>query len=688
MRPTLAAIAAAAAIATVASAQVIGWNGSDSFAGTDLNSCNWETVNYGGSTMQQGALLLTTNGEASYSQAGVRSQYMLAGDFDVAVDYEIGNGWNAPIVDDGGFPHIDLTLRVASDNSHAVFLNRTRNRNAEGFSVYTPLAGEESHNQTFRPSSQTRGSLRISRTGASVILFYGDGTSWTTLDTVGGLAEPVFVFLSADNVSARNSFSVRFTDFRMLSGRTSSKPFQRSPAYRSRTDFALGGVVTDYLAGGVWGDRWKRVNPLDVMRQNGFEWVRVGLLTTSSSFLRNTPVALWPPLDWRDEYWSSREYAMEILRQAADRGMRLNVFLYLSDRPAHAGQQFPPPAWANLTPEATAMELEKYAFDTVTDLRQNGLNVEIYDIGNEIDFGILGFRPGERGPAPNGIDFTRDFEWMRANVWTTEAVLLKAASRGVRRADPHARIVLHIAGIAVGDGNSWPLAFFRTMIDEDVDFDYAGFSLPYASIPWKLDQLTTDCWFQRLSDLFDSVAALGKPVIVSEASYPSATPGTVAAAMREFPFTADGQARWLREHLRFLSSNTNVKGFFYFYPDYYFRGGDSTPIDLQYSGLFSSETQPAPAMSEARPNTVKLSASATAQGSSVTFVASVTGPFPVHSLVWELGDGSSSAEANPRHTYAVSGTYAWRVTVTTDAGPVYTTGSIRIGAVKRRAVRR
>lgn len=671
-------------LAVLVLAAVAGWNGTDSFAGTQLNSCNWDLAVTGGSIVQNNGLIATTSGQAGYSTAGVHSQYMLVGDFDISVEYALVSGFDAPIVAAGGFPHLNVTLRVQSESTRAIFFSRTRNAGGSGYSVYTPLAGQGSHNSKFAGSTATQGTLRITRTGSSVAMTYRETGTWMSFDTIDGLAEPLFVYLSAENVEAMNGFVARFSNFQILEGKTTSRPFTRPSAFRSRSDFHAGGVVGDYFAQEVWGVRWQDVNPLDTMKSNGFDTVRVGFTTVSSSLLRNTSQTQWPSFGWRHEFWSSLEMSTAILRQAAARGFRLNVFFFLSDQAAYSGRQKAPPEWASLTVDQLAAALEAYTFETVTHLRNQGLNVEIYDVGNEIDGGIAGYALGERIPFPAGIDVNRDFAWMRANVWSTEATLLKGAIRGIRRADPAAKIALHIANLITGDGNSQAVAFFQSMIDNGVDFEIAGLSLPYATVPWTLDRFTTDCWFQRLQELFDSLQTMGKPVLISEANYPNGTAGEVAAPMQEFPFSPSGQAAWWREMLRFLSAHPNVIGVDWFYPDYAHDG--QSAADLQNGGLFLSETEVQPAMRETRVAAVRLEANVALNKRDATFSGAVAAPAFVSSWLWELGDGATASTATPRHTYAGPGTYQWPVTATTDRGVVYTTGTVTV-AGRRHAVR-
>ena len=62
-------------------------------------------------------------------------------------------------------------------------------------------------------------------------------------------------------------------------------------------------------------------------------------------------------------------------------------------------------------------------------------------------------------------------------------------------------------------------------------------------------------------------------------------------------------------------------------------------------------------------------------GSDVTFTSVTT---DTDSYLWEFGDGSTSTEANPVHSYAVSGTYAVTLTVTGGGGDASASDDVEI----------
>jgi arabinogalactan endo-1,4-beta-galactosidase len=210
---------------------------------------------------------------------------------------------------------------------------------------------------------------------------------------------------------------------------------------------------------------------------------------------------------------------------------------------------------------------------------------------------VLDFLPGNRIATLPGVSAI-DVNYLRSKVWPTEATLLKAAAEGVKSVYPNARIVVHPAGLPFA-APSFLLAkaFFRFMKEQGVPFDIAGISHPYANDPWRLHEYTADCWMQRIQELSDYNADLGKKTMVVEASYPRQT-GAYSSPIPDFPYSDAGQAAFVREHLRHGNNNPNMAGFLYFYGDY-FIGMTSDSLDgIQKPGLFYPDLSATPAMLE------------------------------------------------------------------------------------------
>jgi len=579
---------------------------SDPFDGIILDTCKWVNRSYnGGQIHQDDELIASTSTDYSVSGAQVLTQYQLTGDFDVQVDFRAGLGWTDPIAPSGSNPHLNAAaMGIFVDEPHWINIARFVGPGGNILGLYSNIPGQGMLASV--ANEATTGKFRIVRTGSNITFKYDTGMGWQDLHTISDFTTPVYIRLSACSVNTNHAFTTYFDNFLINSGATSYAPLVWNDQFQRRPNFYVGGVVCDYLAGRVWGQYWKQLDPLQTLKENGFTGVRVGVLTTSSQYLRDTPPPEWNTLPWRDEYWSSLEYAEQILREASDKGLLLNLFFFLSDKAAHAGQQDAPAEWVGLSVTDTATVLETYTYNTTQYFLNRGLNIELYDIGNEIEWGILNFRPGERIDLPSGVDVTTNMDYMRNNVWNVEATLLKSAISGVKRADPDAKIVLHIAGLGISPSDLFVKSFFQAMVDEGVEFDYAGLSHPYSFTGWSLPNYSTYCWFQRLQETINFLASLSKKVIFSEAAYPHDLAGIEGGPMEDFPYTPTGQAAWVRDQLRFTSNSENVIGFFYFYPEWFTgMSADSSTLNLQSSGLFASDTQVEPAMDEFRVNLTK-----------------------------------------------------------------------------------
>ena len=571
----------------------------DPFDGADLDTCRWFDWGRQATVTQDNELKITTSDSAEVSLGQVYSQYMLTGDFDVQIDFRLGERWNTPISSSSSNAHLNAGLGVYQDESNWLLLGINKHQaETEDIVVFARLNDQFQVVSRVPMNVNQDGKLRIRREDAMFRFFVDLGNGWEELSLTSAFSSPGYLTFQATSIGTAHAFTAYFDNFVINSGETTFRPYIEPVAFMQPPNFRLGGVPTDYLAVRDWGGFWHQLNPLEVLSDNGFEWVRVGVTTLSVPALIDTPPSQWSSLPWRAEYWSSREYAEQVMHEATAEGLRLNVFLFLSDDAAHFGQQNAPPEWAGLSVEETARRVKAYTFETTSYFLNKGLDIELYDIGNEIDIGILNFRPGERIAAPPGVDFIRNMDYMRHNVWNIEATLLKSAIEGVKQADPDARIVLHIAGLMLGPGDLFAKTFFQTMVEFGVEFDFAGLSLPYINFAnSRLSEYSPTCWFQRLQETTDFLASLGKPALFSEGGYAHATPGVLGTPMEDFPYTPAGQAAWVRRHLRFMTSNEDVAGFFYFYPDWFpGMSNDPSVLNLESMGLFASDTEPLPAL--------------------------------------------------------------------------------------------
>ncbi|MBS3788935.1 glycosyl hydrolase 53 family protein, partial [Candidatus Bipolaricaulota bacterium] len=398
----------------------------------------------------------------------------------------------------------------------------------------------------------------------------------------------------------------------------SELPVNRSSKEGS-SELILGGQIQYYLAHKNWDDHWKEVNPLKVLHENGMDWIQVRLTTTSIDELRNTGPEEWddlPDEDWWEYFHGgSLEYVEQILKEASSIGMKLNLGFYLSHEGAHSSVQKTPPKWKGLELNELISTVHDYCFQTTEYFKERGLNIEIYNVGNEIQEGILGYLPGQKIPIPDHVDDPlANISYMRSKVWKVEARLLKAAIRGIKESDNDAKITIHVSG---SSGKELINPFFQTMVSEGVEFDYAGITFPGVERDWPVR--FKDDPFGWIKPIIDHLQTLNKKVIFSEFTYPNDPSGIGGVPLPVpdlpkwkthvsapgYPLTPSGQAKWVRDFLSFCRREENVAGAFYYYPEF-FPGICEEQVKCyppdEGFGLFSSDQKARLALSQFKEN--------------------------------------------------------------------------------------
>jgi arabinogalactan endo-1,4-beta-galactosidase len=561
-------------------------NLNDTFTGNRLDLSRWDPFPFGGATISTGeGLRFSLNGTQSYSTVQVFTLYQFAGDFDVQVDFTLGSGWNTPFpAGDASWPHLNGgELAVYLDEPNWMVISRNRSSTGEGFNFYSNVDLGTAPRNKFTPSTAANGSLRIVATGGTYHFLFNQGAGWIELATAPAWSQPVRLFLGAGNVDARVSFSSTLTNFRINSGSSDYQPYQLPGTFLHRPGFMIGGQFVNATLGRYFNNLTS-YNPMSQLFARGMSLARGCMTTVSDPNLAATPPSQWYTLGWKNSYWSSLQMMTQLFKDAMAAGMRINACFFLSEGAAGAGVQDAPPAWRNLSVADTAARIEQYMYETTTYLINQGIRVDLYDIGNEILFGILNFLPGDRIPLPAGTDMTRSISYLRTSVWPTQATLLTAAIRGVRRADPQARTVLHIESL-LSPGMDTAFAFFQTMHSLGVPYDVAGLSLPYMDAT-NLSGMTSQEYFQRFESLVNRLSALGKPVYIAENSYPADTDPAFNPPMLDFPYTEAGQAAYVNSQLRWVSNNPHIIGWTWFYPEWFPGITPNAPHVLEIQGLY------------------------------------------------------------------------------------------------------
>lgn len=421
----------------------------------------------------------------------------------------------------------------------------------------------------FKTISSVKHNLTITSTAGGSVTAPGEGTFTYDEGTVVNLVATLdagyhFVNWTGD-VSTIADVNDATTNITVNGDYTITGNFEQGEFY------IIGGTAYDWLGMKLLGGYWTEVDPLQILKENGMDWNRVGVL------IKHCPIG-YP------ESWCSIEYAEEVMKSSTEKGMRLDLFFYLSQTAAFWGQQPCPPEWGNFTIEEKAEALREYCYNTTKYYKDKGFNIEIYEIGNEIDVGLC----GEVAPE----DKRGDIEWLRENTWSKEAQMLKGAIDGVKQADPGATILLHLAT----SFGTLPASFFGYMLESGVPFDIAGLSFypSYAGHPFYT--------ITNLQHCIGEIATLGKKTMICEFAYPSSPNPAFPyddEPVEGYPITPEGQGQYVAYFLRWCHSNPNVVGAIYFYPDNHLP--ETEPEihgDMPHFSLFFNDTTQKPALSE------------------------------------------------------------------------------------------
>jgi arabinogalactan endo-1,4-beta-galactosidase len=254
---------------------------------------------------------------------------------------------------------------------------------------------------------------------------------------------------------------------------------------------------------------------------------------------------------------NGKAYATEVVRRALAAGLEPYLVIFLSEDWADLMKQPVPAIWKDLTLDERAEAVRVYSRDVVRHFRAGGLRSHLYEIGNEIDYGICGVYPGK--------STKKTPESLSRACWPDAARLILAAQAGVREADPDAKFLLHIA-------HWWDVefcqAFFRFMLDRGVTVDYAGLSyFPSANIGGSLEIEQFGAVAGQLH------AAINRPIIVPETAYPSSANFTGQFSRWKksapgYPLTDDGQRRWVDDFLRYCARHPAIHSVYYWSPEW------------------------------------------------------------------------------------------------------------------------
>ena len=216
--------------------------------------------------------------------------------------------------------------------------------------------------------------------------------------------------------------------------------------------------------------------------------------------------------------------------------------------------------------------LRLYGVTAARQILDTGVKVRIWDVGNEVEFGIAGvaiqpmpgacddtaggagwYKPPDAVDAAIGkmsaltlvrMSDAKRIEWLQTHVWPHEAKMLAAVAEGIRSVDPRARFSTHVSGMT-SVLPAQTVAFFKAMRDGGFVADELGVSYYPTSSNSPRDRL------QAFKDMADTAQReLGRPVFIAEFGYPAKTMKLVFIwndEVKGYPLSQEGQANFIRD---------------------------------------------------------------------------------------------------------------------------------------------
>lgn len=184
-----------------------------------------------------------------------------------------------------------------------------------------------------------------------------------------------------------------------------------------------------------------------------------------------------------------------------------------------------PRPWSECSLEEMCVALEQYGAIAAKDILATGCRVNVWDIGNETNFGFAGVNVGQKTAVNPALAKAKadmrlyirphlGANWLTKNVWRYNARMMAAVAAGIRTVDPGAKVSVHIA-TAIADTYS-VVKYYGTLIENSFTPDEAGISFyPSTPGPWR-DQM------KRLKEIVTSLyARFGLKTFIAEYAYPS-----------------------------------------------------------------------------------------------------------------------------------------------------------------------
>lgn len=223
------------------------------------------------------------------------------------------------------------------------------------------------------------------------------------------------------------------------------------------------------------------------------------------------------------------EKAIEMGKRATRNGLKVLIDFHYSDFWADPAKQKAPKAWQNYSVAQRADAIYNFTKDSLTQLVNAGVNVDMVQVGNETGYGFCGCATWDMGSDYTVVPFS------------DIARLMNAGSRAIREIDKNILVVVH--NTEPNSGYQW---ISKDYHDNNVDYDVFASSY-YPNIHGSIANLKSE--LKYIADTYD------KKVMVAETQYPYTKDNgddyTNALSEKigdmKYPISVQGQAQHVRD---------------------------------------------------------------------------------------------------------------------------------------------
>lgn len=287
------------------------------------------------------------------------------------------------------------------------------------------------------------------------------------------------------------------------------------------------------------------------LRQQGMNAMRVRLFVNPAKYKQLHGNDANPDTKYDPNACQDLEYIKPLCKRIVDAGMDLMLDFHYSDTWADPAKQWTPVDWEGLSDEQLYKKIYDYTKDVLTQLKDYGVVPAFIQPGNEISYGMLWGPVGTSDPkkALMGDD---------AN-WERFGTLLKQAVKACNEICPDAKIILHTERVAqVGVLSN----FYQKMAEMQVPYDIIGLSY-YPYFHGNMNVL--DRALQTLQTGFPS-----KNIMIVETgySYKWEVPGTTHDNSATWPYSEEGQVKFVGDLVEELDKYKDVDGLFWWWLEY------------------------------------------------------------------------------------------------------------------------